>query len=38
LRQLDAGITHRVEMPPRLERALSATDSIDLLRVQLANS
>ena len=38
LRQLDAGITHRAEMPPRFERALSATDSIDLLRVQLANS
>lgn len=36
LRQLDAGITHRAQMPPRFERALSATDSIDLLRVQLA--
>ncbi len=36
LRQLDAGITHRAEMPPRFERTLSATDSIDLLRVQLA--
>jgi Fe-S-cluster containining protein len=35
LRQLDAGITHRAEMPPRFERALRATDSIDLLRAQL---
>jgi Fe-S-cluster containining protein len=35
LRQIYAGIHHRAAMPPRFERALAATDSLDLLRAQL---
>jgi hypothetical protein len=30
-----AGVHHRAAMPPRFERALAATASLDLLRAQL---
>ena len=35
LRQVYAGVHHRAAMPPRFERALAATASLDLLRAQL---
>lgn len=35
LRQLEAGLTHRSNMPARFDRALEATASLDLLREQL---
>lgn len=35
LRQVYAGIHHRAAMPPRFERALAATASLDLLRDEL---
>ncbi len=36
LRQVYAGVHHRAAMPPRFERALAATASLDLLRAELA--
>ena len=36
LRQVYAGVHHRAAMPPRFERALAATASLDLLRDELA--
>ncbi|MDB4969250.1 MAG: hypothetical protein JWN44_4939, partial [Myxococcales bacterium] len=35
LRQVYAGVHHRAALPPRFERALAATASLDLLRDQL---
>ena len=35
LRQVYAGVHHRAAMPPRFERALAATASLDLLRDEL---
>ena len=35
LRQVYAGVHHRAAMPPRFERALAATASLDLLRAEL---
>lgn len=35
LRQVYAGVHHRAALPPRFERALAATASLDLLRAQL---
>jgi lysine-N-methylase len=37
LRQVYAGVHHRAAMPPRFERALAATASLDLLRVEISN-
>ncbi|HEX8953290.1 MAG TPA: YkgJ family cysteine cluster protein [Polyangia bacterium] len=36
LRQVYAGVHHRAAMPPRFERALAATASLDLLRDELS--
>jgi Fe-S-cluster containining protein len=36
LRQVYAGVHHRAAMPPRFERALAATASLDLLRDEIA--
>jgi Fe-S-cluster containining protein len=38
LRQLDAGLTHRAQMPGALHKALRRTASLDLLREQLTAS
>jgi hypothetical protein len=35
LRQIYAGVHHRAALPPKFERALAATASLDLLRLQL---
>ena len=38
LRQVYAGVHHRAAMPPRFERALAATASLDLLRDELSHN